>query len=300
MRLVVIGSAAGGGFPQWNCRGPVSSLFWKRDPRVQERTQSSIAVSSDGVDWALINCSPDIRQQIIRTPVLQPKTPLRHSPIKSILLTNGDIDHVAGLLTLREKQAYGLFATSEIMTIIEDNPIFRVLDPEFVTRRTISLNDAFPILEDVSVTLFSVPGKVPLYMEDGVPEIGVEGEATVGVEITGGDGRRAYYIPGCAHLTDQLAEKLSGAALVMFDGTLWTDDEMLKQGVGKKTGQRMGHMSMSGDDGSIAAFRDLEIDRKIFVHINNTNPVLIDGSAERSHAEASGWEVSHDGMEVVL
>ena len=300
LRVTVVGSAAGGGYPQWNCRGPVSSLFWDEDARVQERTQSSIAVSSDGENWGLINCSPDIRQQIIRTPVLQPKTPPRHSPIKSILLTNGDIDHVAGLLTLREKQAYNLYATSEILGLIEDNPIFRALDPDFVIKQPIALEQDFPLVGGIVAKLFSVPGKIPLYMEDGTPEIGVEGEATVGVELRHGGGQLAYYIPGCAALTPALAEKLEGAALVMFDGTLWTDDEMIRQGVGKKTGQRMGHISMSGADGSIAAFDGLDVARKVFVHINNTNPVLIDGSPERNEAETAGWEISYDGMEIAL
>lgn len=278
----------------------MSSLFWDADGRVQERTQSSIAVSSDGKTWGLINCSPDIRQQIIRTPVLQPQLAPRHSPIESILLTNGDIDHVAGLLTLREKQAYTLYATSEILNLIDDNPIFRALDPEFVKKQPIALGHPFPFTGEIEAELFSVPGKVPLYMEDGTPEIGVEGEATVGVELRHGDGQVAYYIPGCAAVTPNLADKLADAALVMFDGTLWTDDEMIQQGVGKKTGQRMGHISMSGAGGSIAAFDKLNVERKIFVHINNTNPVLIADTPERQHAEAAGWEISYDGMEVQL
>ena len=186
------------------------------------------------------------------------------------------------------------------MGIIEDNPIFRALDPDFVNKQPIALDQHFPLIGDIVATLFSVPGKVPLYMEDGTPEIGVEGEATVGVELRHGDGRRTYYIPGCAAITPALAEKLEGAALVLFDGTLWADDEMVQQGVGKKTGQRMGHISMSGSDGSIAAFERLSVTRKVFVHINNTNPVLISGSTERTQAEAAGWEISYDGMEIEL
>lgn len=300
LRAIVLGSAAGGGFPQWNCRGPISSLFWDGDLRVDERTQSSLAVSSDGREWALLNCSPDIRQQIIRTPSLQPEEVPRHSPIKAVLLTNGDIDHVAGLLTLRENQAFRLMATRTVLDVLKENRIFDALNADLVPRVAVEMNKPFPLVGDLTAELFPVPGKVPLYMEDGTPEIGQEGETTVGVRINTGDDVSLFYVPGCAFISPAVREHLKNAPLVLFDGTLWTDDEMVRYGVGQKTGKRMGHISLDGPDGSIAAFADLNVGRKVFVHINNTNPILVHGSPERLKAEAAGWEIAHDGMELVL
>lgn len=300
LHVIVIGSAAGGGYPQWNCRGPISSLFWDGDPRVQERTQSSLAVSSDGREWAILNCSPDIRQQIIRTAVLQPAQPPRHSPIKTVLLTNGDIDHIAGLLTLRERQAFRLIATPTVLRVLETNSIFDALDTTLVERVPVELGMTVPLVGDLKAEIFGVPGKIPLYLENGEPEIGQEGETTVGVKVTSEQGPHLFYIPGCACLSESLRARLKGAPLLLFDGTLWRDDEMIVSGVGRKTGQRMGHISLSGPDGSIAAFADMDIGRKVFVHINNTNPILVEGSPEQGAAEDAGWEIAYDGMEIIL
>ena len=300
LRIIVIGSAAGGGYPQWNCRGPVSSLFWNGDSRVQERTQSSLAVSSDGEQWALLNCSPDIRQQILRTPALWPQQPPRHSPIKSVVLTNGDIDHVAGLLTLREKQAFRLLGTRRVLEVLETNSIFRALDPAYVEKVPVALDRPFALVGDLTAEIFAVPGKVPLYLEDGEPEVGEESESTVGIKICSHGGGHFFYIPGCAQVSTGLRARLQGTPLILFDGTLWQDDEMIRSGVGEKTGRRMGHLSLSGPNGSIAAFADMDIGRRVFVHINNTNPVLIADSAERLAAEAAGWEIAYDGMELSL
>ena len=300
LRVIVIGSAAGGGYPQWNCRGPVSSLFWNGDNRVEERTQSSIAVSSDGEEWALLNCSPDIRQQILRTRALWPSQPPRHSPIKAVLLTNGDIDHIAGLLTLREKQNFRLLGTRRVLEVLHGNSVFAALDPAHVERISVEFGKAFALVGDLTAEIFPVPGKLPLYLEDGEPEIGQESETTVGVRISCGADTYFFYIPGCAQLSDGLRGRLDGAPLLLFDGTLWRDDEMIRSGVGEKTGRRMGHISLSGPEGSIAGFNGMDIGRKVFVHINNTNPVLIAGSPERREAEAAGWEIAFDGMELAL
>ncbi|MEM6934009.1 MAG: pyrroloquinoline quinone biosynthesis protein PqqB, partial [Pseudomonadota bacterium] len=268
-------------------------------------SQSSLAVSGDdGMNWALLNCSPDIRQQIMATPALHPRKAIgmRDTPIHSVLLTNGDIDHIAGLLILREKQAFRLLMTPEIASVLAENPIFNALDPDFVSRETIALDQDFELTPGVRAFLFAVPGKVPLFMEsqhggDAV-RTDMMGEQTVGVALTT-EGETAYYIPGCARLVDGLEDRLRDASLLFFDGTLWSDDEMLKQGVGEKTGSRMGHISMSGPDGSIAKIAPLGISRKIYIHINNTNPVWQNGP-ERAEAEAHGWEIGYDGMEVTL
>lgn len=293
-RAIILGAAAGGGLPQWNC-GCINCND-ARSGKIPSQTQSSLAVSANGQDWAILNASPDIRQQLADTPALQP-TGLRDMPLRSVLLTNGDIDHVAGLLTLREMQPFAIHATAGIHEILAQNPIFAALNSAVVTRETMQLEEPAEIAPGLTATLFPVPGKVPLYLEGDVVETELLGEQTVGVRLSAG-AQDAYYIPGCAMLSKDLRARLHGAALVFFDGTLWRDDEMVRAGLGQKTGKRMGHMSISGDDGSIAAFAELEIGKKVFVHMNNTNPVLRPDAPERAAAEAAGWIIGQDGMEI--
>ncbi|GGE49085.1 coenzyme PQQ synthesis protein B [Agaricicola taiwanensis] len=297
MRVLILGSAAGGGFPQWNCRCPVCQLAWNGDPRVTPRTQSAIAVSADGSSWGLINASPDLRQQILSQPMLHPRHAGRHSPIASVLITNGEVDHIAGLLNLRERQGFTLFAAPETQSLLAANPIFRVLDPEKVRHKAIRLEEAFALVEGIEVTAFAVPGKVPLYMEDASDA--AEPEDVIGLEVTG-DGQRLLHIPNCARVTDDLRARIEGADLLLFDGTTFTDDEMPRLGLSPKTAGRMGHVAMDGPTGSLAALAGVMAKRKAYIHINNTNPVLIDGSPERRRVEAAGWTVAHDGMEFRL
>lgn len=295
MRAIVLGAAAGGGLPQWNC-GCLNCVL-ARAGEIPGASQSSLAVSADGVDWAILNASPDVRNQLAATPALHPRE-LRDSPVKAVLLTNGDIDHVAGLLGLREKQGLSLHATAEILVVLAGNPVFAALDPALVTRRAQTLGRPFALLPGLTAELFAVPGKVPLYLEGETVATDLEGEQTVGVRLESDTGV-AFYVPGCAAVTPALAERLRGAALVFFDGTLWEDDEMIRAGLGAKTGRRMGHVSMNGPEGSIAALENLEIGRKVFVHMNNSNPVWRNGP-ERAKAIAAGWEIARDGMEVTL
>jgi pyrroloquinoline quinone biosynthesis protein B len=298
MRIIVLGSAAGGGYPQWNSACAVGARAWRHDPAARWRTQCSLATSADDERWVLLNASPDLRQQILATPALHPKAAPRHSPISAVVLTNGDIDHVAGLLTLRESQRFDLYATGAILDVLAANPIFDALNPDYVARHRMALDEATEVV-GLEIVPFAVPGKVALYLERGEPVIGGEGEDTVGLEIRAGD-RRFFFVPGCARLTEGLAARLEGAPLVFFDGTLWTDDEMVQSRTGAKTGTRMGHMSVSGSDGSLAALASLKVGRKVYIHINNTNPMLLDDSPERAAAVRAGWEVAHDGMEVRL
>ncbi|SFB12123.1 pyrroloquinoline quinone biosynthesis protein B [Poseidonocella pacifica] len=294
IRARILGAAAGGGLPQWNCGCENCNLA--RAGKIPAQSQSSVAFSANGTDWAILNASPDIRQQMADCPALHP-TGLRELPLRSVLLTNGDIDHVAGLLTLREMQPFTVFATEGIHEVLAENPVFSALNASVVTRETVRLEQSVEIAPGLSAALFPVPGKVPLYKEGEVVETDLLGDQTVGVHLSAG-GSDAYYIPGCATLNDDLRERLKGAALIFFDGTLWRDDEMVRAGLGQKTGKRMGHMSMSGEDGSIAAFAGMEVGRKVFVHMNNTNPVLRPDSAERAEAEAAGWTIGQDGMEI--
>ncbi len=296
-RAHILGAAAGGGLPQWNCGCDNCNLA--RSGNIPSQTQSSLAVSGDGGNsWAVLNASPDIRHQLSQARSLYP-TGLRQLPLSSVLVTNGDIDHVAGLLTLREMQPFTLFATQGIHDVLAQNPIFDALNRSVVARPSIALDTPFDLAPALTATLFPVPGKVPLYLEGDEVKTDMIGDQTVGVELRAGD-ETAFYIPGCALLNDDLRQRLAGADLVFFDGTLWQDDEMVRAGLGQKTGKRMGHMSMSGEDGSIAAFADLKIARKVFVHMNNTNPVLRPDSAEKAQAEAAGWTIGQDGMEITL
>ncbi len=238
---------------------------------------------------------------------MQPQVGLRSSPIAAVVLTGGDVDAIAGLLTLRERQPFSVLATSRVHQVLDDNPIFEVLARGIVARQRIALDAPTPVtLPDggepsgLTVTLFAVPGKVPLYLEQpGAAPALEETDQTVGAAVS--DGRTTlFYVPGCAAMTPGLADRLRGAAAVFFDGTLWTDDEMIRAGLGPKTGQRMGHMSVSGPDGTLKAFAGLEVRRRILLHINNSNPILLADSPERAQVAAAGWDVAYDGMELTL
>ena len=293
MKIILLGAGAGGGLPQWNCG--CDNCNAARAGRIPAMTQSSVAVSADGRDWAILNASPDIRVQLAATPALHP-TGLRDMPLHSVLVTNGDIDHVAGLLTLRESQAFVLYATPAIHGVLADNPMLGALRGDLVAREPVALDQTVTIAPGVDATLFAVPGKVPLYQEGAVVETGLVGETTVGVELAA-NGRRALYIPGCAELPGWLVDRIGGADLLMFDGTLWDDDEMIRMGLGQKTGRRMGHMPVVE---TIAAMRDLPVGRRVFVHMNNSNPLTDPASVQTREAEASGWQVGRDGMEITL
>jgi pyrroloquinoline quinone biosynthesis protein B len=305
VRILVLGSAAGGGFPQWNCGCGNCRRARAGDAAARPRTQSSLAVSAGG-DWLLLNASPDLRQQILAAPALHPRGG-RDSPIAAVALTSADVDHVAGLLTLRERQAFALYASARVHAALARNPIFGVLAPELVERREFALEAPLGVADargaplGVALTAFAVPGKVALYLEDASagPDFGTEAGDTVGLEIAAG-GRRAVYIPGCAALPADLLARIAGADILFFDGTLWRDDELVAAGLGAKSGRRMGHVSIAGAAGTLAAFAGVEVGRKMFVHMNNTNPILLDDSPERAEVERAGWEVARDGMEIGL
>ena len=297
MKALILGSAAGGGYPQWNCCCTICTLFWQNDPRVRRRTQSSIAVSGDGQDWALINCSPDIREQISQSPQLKPQNGLRHSPIKSIVLTNGDVDHIGGLLSLREGQPFTVWASPTVLRQLRSNEIFAVLNPDIVSFHEIKSGAAFAPMAGLTILSFDVPGKVPLYQEMGdALEAGRSGH-TIGLHVENGS-KRLTYVPGCAAIDSQLLSDLAKTDTLLFDGTVWKDDEMKAAGVGTKTGRRMGHIPVSVLDGSLQGLSGLAARRRIFIHLNNTNPLLVDGSPQRNETEAEGWQVGFDGMDI--
>jgi pyrroloquinoline quinone biosynthesis protein B len=236
------------------------------------------------------------------------KKGLRDSPISGVVLTNADIDHIAGLLNLRESQPLTIYATPRVHSVLASNSVYQVLNPDFVERRDLSLGETTTlsskdgISNGLSVEPIAVPGKVALFLEDPTKEnFGSVPEDTVALRITEtATGNFFYYLPGCASMPSELSKLLRGAPLVFVDGTVWEDEEMITTKTGVKTGQRMGHMHLNGDDGTITAFAGLEIGRKVLIHINNTNPVLDDASPERKLTEAAGWEVGFDGMRVTL
>jgi pyrroloquinoline quinone biosynthesis protein B len=298
LTAIVLGSAAGGGFPQWNCRCAVCRLAWDGNERVRPRTQASLAVSGDRENWTLINAAPDLPQQLRLTAALHPKQATRSSPIKAVLLTGGEVDQVVGLLSLREREPFILCGTAITLATLADNPIFGVLAPDLVTRRAALPGEPVHLPGGIVAQLFTVPGKAPLYLEGENPVTAADNAANVGVEISADDARIAY-IPGAAGMTAAMAERMARAHVIFFDGTLYRDDEMIVSGTGVKSGRRMGHLPIDGPDGSLAALAGFAA-RRIYIHINNTNPILVAGSPERVAVEQSGWEVAEDGMEVVL
>jgi pyrroloquinoline quinone biosynthesis protein B len=273
-------------------------LAWAGDPRVRPRTQSSLAVTADGENWLLINASPDLPQQLRQTKPLHPRGERRGSPIKAVLLTGGEIDQIAGLLSLREREPFLLCATAVTLATLAENVMFGVMAPDVVKRKAIVPAAPLVFPGGLQAQLFTVPGKMPLYLEGDKVETASETAGNVGVELHAGNAR-VVYIPCAAAVTAAMMARMRGADVVFFDGTLFRDDEMITTGTGAKTGRRMGHMPIDGDEGSLAALDGLA-GRRIYVHINNTNPILIDGSPERVHVVRKGWEVAEDGMEVVL
>jgi pyrroloquinoline quinone biosynthesis protein B len=308
MLIKVLGSAAGGGFPQWNCNGRNSADVRKGVAGLVPRTQASVAVSADGRQWVLLNAAPDLRQQINETPELHPdpQGPPRNSPIKAVVLTNGDVDAIAGLLCLREGQPLTIYGSDRVLDVLAANSVFDVLDATLVKRVPMTLGKPFGVEGPqgpvgIDIEPFAVPGKVPLYLEDETAGSGFgtqEGD-TVGLKVSApATGRHFFFIPGCSKLDDALRARLKDAPLLFFDGTLYTNDEMIAQGLMNKTGDRIGHMNMSGKSGTIEQIAPLNVGRKIFIHINNSNPALREGSPERAAVEGAGWEISYDGMDV--
>jgi len=307
VQVIVLGAAAGGGFPQWNSRGPNCARARAGDPATPSLTQTSLAVSAGDGNWFLLDAAPELRIQIERTPALHPRQSPRHSPIQGVVLTSADVDRIAGLLTLREGQPLSLYATPRVHAVLDANPVFEVLNREKVARLPLSLDVAQPLVPPsgparLEVTPFAVPGKVPLWLEGPGPvETGALSEDVIGLEIAEiGGGKRLVYMPGCAIITPEIRARAAGADLLFLDGTLWQDDEMVVAGIGPKTGRRMGHVSMSGPDGSIAGLASVTGPTRYFIHINNSNPVLARDSAERRELEAAGWQVAEDGMIIDL
>src|SRR6516164_5359271 len=245
LTALVLGSAAGGGFPQWNCRCPTCRLAWAGDARVRPRTQASLAISADGESWFLINASPDLPQQVRQSKVLHPRSETRGSPIKAVVLTGAEIDQVAGLLSLREREPFMVCATPATLAALADNAMFGVLAPDVVRRMAVIPGVPLMLPGEVEARVFMVPGKVPLYLEGENPETASETAANVGVEISAWNARLVY-IPGAAAVTAAMMERIKRADVVFFDGTLFRDDEMIASGTGPRLAAAWGTCPLTG------------------------------------------------------
>ncbi|MEZ5700875.1 MAG: pyrroloquinoline quinone biosynthesis protein PqqB [Burkholderiaceae bacterium] len=305
MRIRVLGSAAGGGFPQWNCNCRNCDGLRKGKLRATARTQSSIAVSATGQDWLLVNASPDILKQIAQTPDLQPARAVRDSGIAAVLLMDAQIDHVTGLLMLRERQTpLPLLATPEVLSDLSDGfPITRILSHYCQVAATELPIDGsatdIPELPGVRVQTVALSSKPPPYSPfRGNPRPG----DNIGLLLHNPKtGSRAFYAPGLAALTPELLNIMAGCSVVLVDGTFWTHDEMQREGLSKKSALDMGHLPQSGPGGMIEQLDQLPgTVRKILIHINNTNPMLVDDSPERALLTAHGIEVAFDGMDIAF
>jgi pyrroloquinoline quinone biosynthesis protein B len=308
MQIKILGSAAGGGFPQWNCncRNCVSSRAgtFKGKPR----TQTQVTISEDNRIWYLLNASPDLRAQIEATPALHPRnTGRRDSPIGGVLLTSGDIDQIAGLLSLRELQPFRIYCTASIRRILqEDNSVFAMLNrvPEQVSWTDISCEGGFSLQAErgagINCSVLSLGNGFPAYVSrDRSLALKCE-EALLGLIAESASGKRLAYMPAIPAVDDSLLKRIEEVDLLLFDGTFWSDDELIRVQGGGSTARGMGHIPVSGEDGSLRKLAGLRRPRKVFVHVNNTNPMLDESGREYREVRAAGWEVAEDGWSFEL
>ena len=301
MQVLLLGTAAGGGFPQWNCWCPSCRVARAEPERARPRTQSSIAASADGQRWFLVNASPDVREQLARLPA--PPVPggmpaaVRHVPIEGVVLTDAELDHSLGIALLREARRLHLHATAAAVHTLEREscllPITRAFADVRVTElplgRPIALRDARGTQSGLTVEAFPVPGDPPRFASTTM--VG----HTVGLLIRDDAGATCAVVPGCGALDDALLARLAAASLVLFDGTFWSGDELIALGLGERTAAQTGHVPISGDGGSLERLAELGVP-VIYTHINNTNPVLIEDSPQHAAVQAAGLAVGADGM----
>jgi len=304
MLVHVLGSGAGGGFPQWNCNCHNCKGLRSGEIKATSRTQSSIAISADGKNWVLFNASPDIRAQLAAFPALQPGREIRDTAICSIVLVDSQIDHTTGLLMLREHtKPWDIYCTKAVKDDMTSGfPIFNILSHfrgvNWHEVPTDEASFAIPGAEGLVFTAVPLKSEAPPYSphrHNTVP-----GD-NIGVRIADTrSGKNLFYAPGVGEITPNIYNYMQAADCLLVDGTLWTDDEMIQSGINNKRGEEMGHLDQSGDKGIMSTLNTLEKPRKILIHINNTNPILDEESTQRKTLEEAGIEVAFDGMEVSL
>jgi len=305
MRLRVLGSAAGGGLPQWNCACPNCVEARRGTGRVLPRTQDSLALEAAPGAWFLINASPDVHRQIQASPPLEPQNG-RATPIRGVVLTNGDLDHTLGLFSLRENTPLTLYATDTVRSgLVAGNAIFRTLQRfsgqsswrALALDAPIELTGADGAPTGVTVTAVPLPGKVPKHLE-GVAE--PSPEDNVGLWIRDHHTGKLLVLATAAGAAGDYMTRMDGADACFFDGTFWYEDELPRLGLGTARAADMAHLPIGGDRGSLALLSGVQAGRKVYTHVNNTNPILVEGSPERRAVEAAGWEVAFDGLEIEL
>ncbi len=304
MKIFVLGSGAGGGFPQWNCNCPNCKGLRAGTIRTRARTQSSLAVSDGGEDWLLVNASPDLRAQIEACPALQPRRGVRDTAIAAVLIVDAQIDHSTGLMSLREHtKRLPVYCTPSVHEDLTTGyPLLRVLDHycgidwhpvDAIGGKAF----AIPELPGVELAPLPIPGEAPPYS----PRRHQPAEDdTIGVSfVDRASGGRVFYAPGLGGFPERVRAEATRADCVLIDGTLWRDDELSRRGAADKTGREMGHLAQSGDDGMLERLASLP-GRKILIHINNTNPILDEDSPERRLLDEARIEVAYDGMEIEI
>jgi pyrroloquinoline quinone biosynthesis protein B len=301
----VLGSAAGGGFPQWNCACPNCAGLRDETLRATARTQESVAVSADGAHWFVLNASPEVRAQIEGFEGLHPRA-ARDTPIQGVVLTNGDLDHCLGLLSLRESQRLAIYATAAVERgFTEGNVLYRTLErfEGQVTWRPLRLGVAEPLVlldgrpSGLGICAFPVPGKPPIHLQGHAPTP----EDNVGLRIDErSSGKVLAYLPAVGAMAASIGEAVAGAEAVFFDGTFWSSDELVALGVGERRAEDMAHWPVGGAKGSLSLLRQLAAPYRVLIHLNNTNPLLRDDSSERKTVERAGIAVAYDGMELAL
>jgi pyrroloquinoline quinone biosynthesis protein B len=307
MRVRVLGSAAGGGFPQWNCGCSNCLAARAGSPAVQARTQESVAVSADGEFWFLLNASPEVRAQIESFPALHPRGP-RHSPLAGIVLTNGDLDHCLGLLSLRESHPLNVYATARVrLGFTENNVLYGTLQRfaghtswpalELGKQTELRLDGGRP--SGLTVEAIALPGQAPLHLKARLGEPHPEDNIGLLIRDTGRRAALAYF-PGCARINPAVLEAAAGAQCLFFDGTFWSDDELIRLGLGERRATDMAHVPIGSPSGSLAAFASSAVPTRFYIHINNTNPILREDSAERRIVQHAGWQVARDGLDLTL
>jgi|SRR5215469_12229986 len=312
MHVKILGSAAGGGFPQWNCACPNCRALRAGSFHGKPRTQAQLAISADSEHWFLLGASPDLRAQIESNPELHPRASdriTRHSPICGAVLLNADIDHVLGLLLLRELQPLNAYATRSVRQILtEDNSMFAMLQRvdrqlrwnDITPGKMFSLNTPDGEHTGLRCTACSLGTHFPAYVSSKRSATLDSNEASLGLIVGAPSGKRLAYLPAVPQITNELLSELDRSDVLLFDGTFWSEDELIRiQGSGQ-TAQQMGHVPVSSATGSLAQLAHLKCPRKIYMHINNTNPLLNEDSPEHRQVRDSGWEMAEDGWQFEL
>ena len=312
MQIRILGSAAGGAFPQWNCACVNCRAVRAGTFKGKPRSQAQLAISVDGTSWFLLGASPDLRTQIEGTPELQPTTGMRQSPIAGVVLASADLDHVLGLLLLRELQPLKVFATNSVLSVLrEDNSFFAMLNrvPGQVAWNAVRPGEAFELSGNAALasgivcTAISIGTRYPAYVAPARAQELPSEEAVAGliVETRGQDGdpgQRLAYLSAVGEIDETLLNTLAEVDILLFDGTFWSDDELIRVDSGAATARQMGHIPVGGPDGSLRQLAGLRKPRKIFIHINNTNPMLNEDGPEYRAVRDAGWEIAEDGAQL--